>query len=274
MSYQLGDSITLTFTAPADATVVLYLTAPDGTESTPTTSNVLTAWSATFTGNQLGKWLFAWRASGTGNNVDLGTLDVGEPWYSSLALLRSALNMASTDTTRDTLLTQALSGASRSVDKYCGRRFYLDAAATARVYTTAGRVMCRRWDERLTVDDIGDDADITVELGDGTTWTAVADYDLYPDNALATGRAITGFTLASGSWSAFRRARVAARWGWPRFPSEVEQATQLQSARLYRRKDSPEGVAGSPDWGLVRLPNLDPDVKALLAPFAPGFLVA
>jgi hypothetical protein len=55
-------------------------------------------------------------------------------------------------------------------------------------------------------------------------------------------------------------------------PDEVVQATLLQAGRLYRRKDSPEGVTGSADWGMVRLPRLDPDVMALIEPYMlPGF---
>jgi hypothetical protein len=42
------------------------------------------------------------------------------------------------------------------------------------------------------------------------------------------------------------------------------QATLIQAARLYRRKDSPEGVTGSAEWGVVRLPRIDPDVSALI----------
>jgi hypothetical protein len=33
-------------------------------------------------------------------------------------------------------------------------------------------------------------------------------------------------------------------------------------------------VAGSSEWGLVRIPYFDPDVKAMLAPYAQQFQVA
>jgi hypothetical protein len=42
--------------------------------------------------------------------------------------------------------------------------------------------------------------------------------------------------------------------------------------RLFRRKDSPEGVTGSAEWGVVRLSRRDPDVWVLIEPYIlPGF---
>jgi len=193
--------------------------------------------------------------------------------YASLVLLKSSIGMASTDTTRDDLLNMALNGASRSVEKYCDGRmpgaFYLDMSATARMFDI--REAVRRdpyWGEWIHVDDIGSTSGLIVEVSsDNTTWSTLTDCETGPDNALARSRPID--TLFSPTWQfSYRRlARVTAKWGWPAVPDEIVQATLLQASRLYRRKDSPEGVAGSADWGLVRVPNLDPDVKALLADF-------
>lgn len=265
--YALNASVTLNITALASATVVLNLTAPDGTESTPTTSNVSTLWSATFTANQYGTWQYAWVVSGTATNVELGTVTVGGPWYATMAELRTAANLASTDTTRDGPLAIALDGASRAVEEYTERNsFDLDTTATARVYGLTRNVICNQMGERRRVDDIGSLTDLAVALStDGLTYTTLATYETYPDNALARGNAIEAILSPTTSLRSYRRMRVTARWGWPAVPAAVHQATLLQAARLYRRKDSPEGVAGSADWGLVRVPNLDPDVKALLA---------
>jgi hypothetical protein len=63
------------------------------------------------------------------------------------------------------------------------------------------------------------------------------------------------------------RVRVTARWGWPSVPDGVAQAAALLAARLYRRKDSPEGVLGSSEWGAVRVARFDPDVEGLIAPY-------
>jgi hypothetical protein len=66
--------------------------------------------------------------------------------------------------------------------------------------------------------------------------------------------------------------RITARWGWPSIPAEVEMATRLLAARLYKRKDSPQGVIASADWGAVRVSKTDPDVYALIHHLSiPGF---
>jgi hypothetical protein len=46
--------------------------------------------------------------------------------------------------------------------------------------------------------------------------------------------------------------------------SEVQQATLLLASRLYKRRLSPEGVAGWEDMGAVRIIARDPDIERLL----------
>ncbi|MCZ7413042.1 phage gp6-like head-tail connector protein [Streptomyces sp. WMMC897] len=192
--------------------------------------------------------------------------------YADLAAFRSSLNMADDDTSADDLLNAALGAAARGIDTACGRRFYLDADATARTYVPAARLTPEEgggW--RLLVDDIGA-ADITVETGSSGSWTAVDDVETRPDNALAAGRPITALWAPYWPCGLGQRVRVTARWGWPAVPEEVEQAALIQAARLYKRKDSPEGVTGSAEWGVVRLSRRDPDVWALIEHFVlPGF---
>ena len=50
-------------------------------------------------------------------------------------------------------------------------------------------------------------------------------------------------------------------------PAQVAQATLIQAARLYKRRESPEGVLGNAEWGSIRLSRVDPDVAALLSRF-------
>jgi hypothetical protein len=50
-------------------------------------------------------------------------------------------------------------------------------------------------------------------------------------------------------------------------PTAIKFATILLSSRLYKRMDSPLGVAGMGDIGVVRVSRIDPDIDALIQPF-------
>lgn len=203
--------------------------------------------------------------------------------YASLTDLKDRLGI--TVSTRDAALERAITAASRAVDRHTGRRFWLDAAATTRVYRTPVDTL------ELTVDDIGDPAGVqlaTDEDGDGTfetSWLA-SDFYLAPLNADKGLPDVRPFTsvVCSSTVRPFRRlwgsstrptVQVTARFGWPgavvtqgvaAAPADVVEATLLKAARLVRRKDSPEGVAGTSDTGVVRVSKYeDPDVVLLLA---------
>ncbi|OKK06420.1 hypothetical protein AMK26_10365 [Streptomyces sp. CB03234] len=193
--------------------------------------------------------------------------------YASLATLKASLNIEASDTSRDDLLNRALNSASRSIDKSTGRRFWLDAAPVARTYRPSGRTVYEDDGQVLLVDDIGSTSGLTVETGSAPSWTVVTGYDTLPDNALADGRPVTALLRVNGDWGyATSRIRVTARFGWPAVPGDIEQAALIQAARLYKRKDSPEGVMGSAEWGVVRLSRRDPDVWNLIEPYVrPGF---
>lgn len=46
--------------------------------------------------------------------------------------------------------------------------------------------------------------------------------------------------------------------------SEVQQAVLMMASRLYKRRMSPEGVAGWEELGAVRIIARDPDIERLL----------
>jgi len=45
---------------------------------------------------------------------------------------------------------------------------------------------------------------------------------------------------------------------------ETQEAILLMASRLYKRKNSPEGVAGWGDLGVIRIISTDPDITRLL----------
>lgn len=284
--YELGDTVTLTHAGASDDDAQLFVTAPDGTESEPTVtfSAGTGLWSGQIVANQYDQWEFAWRLDG--EIVDTGVFVVGGPWYSTLAQLRHELNIPSTNTTHDTGLARALEAASRSVEAWCDTRpiggFLLADESSARVYrpTMRGPVLpgavlylADYGEYRLYVHEIGASGYTVETSDDGSTWTELTedtDYRAYPDNALVLNRPIEAFV--ADDWPT--HVRVTARWGWPAVPTQVAEATLRTAARAYRRKDSPDGVAGSSDWGLIRVPNLDPDVRQMLSVFHADAMIA
>lgn len=195
--------------------------------------------------------------------------------YGDLATLRRRAGLAADDTSQDADLESARAAASGGINLSCGRRFWLDPAPVARIYRPRGRVVCDADGETLLVDDIGDVDDLVVETGPASgPWTALTSYETVPDNALADGKPITGLLMPNGTWSSgsTTRVRVTTRFGWPAVPPDITEASYIQATRLHKRKNSPEGVLGSAEWGVVRLSRRDPDVWALIEPYIlPGF---
>lgn len=186
-----------------------------------------------------------------------------DPLYASIDAVKDALKI--TDNSRDELLTSALSAASRHIDRTCGRRFWLDAEPTARTLNARGRTVEDDDGEHLLVADIGDLDALRVEVGFGSSWSDITDsVEAEPTDALGQQRPVT--SLLTDRWPVGRRQRVriTTRWGWPEVPAVVDQASQLQATRLFKRKDSPEGISGSAEWGVIRLTRVDPDVYGLI----------
>lgn len=193
--------------------------------------------------------------------------------YGTLADLKARLNIEPDDTSRDALLTSALGAASRGIERATGRRFWLDAEPVARVYNPRGRLARQEDGELLRTDDIGSAEGLVVETGQAGSFGAVTDFETWPDNALADGEPVTGLLRTMNIWAIpITRVRVTARFGWPQVPDEVTEAALIQANRLFKRKDSPEGIIGSAEWGVVRLSRRDPDVWNLIEQFVlPGF---
>lgn len=282
MTYDLGGGVNLDHFVqdrdrkPAAATVTLVVTRPDGTTVTPAISSpTLGDYRAeTVLLDQVGPWSYVWNVTGAiidRISGDFTVADPGPPPYAGLQVVKSSLGKITNDD-RDDLIASSAQASSRMIDERTGRRFYLDDEPSARVFT-GSRAM---WDRYLgayviAVDDIGDAAGLVIEVGSSAigAWSPVTGYRLGPDNALARGRAVTTLIMptgwAPGLWG--WELRVTARWGWPAIPAQIAEAGRLLAARLYRRKDSPQGVLGSAEWGVARVSRFDPDVESLIAPF-------
>ena len=193
--------------------------------------------------------------------------------YCTLAQVKAALRI--TDSTDDTLLEGSVESASRLIDGYAMRSFY-NAGTAARVFSTNDSLY-------VQTDDMAGTA-VTIEtstLGDGV-WDvtfAATDYQLEPLNGTLDGitwaydrvRAVGDYvfpttSVLQGEGQAL--VRVTAVWGWPAIPKAIETATIIQATRIFKRFDSPLGVAGFGDFGAVRVSRfLDPDVEQLVMPY-------
>jgi hypothetical protein len=94
----------------------------------------------------------------------------------------------------------------------------------------------------------------TLTVDDLANWLAITVRSQTIDAALqrCLDGVVSHLTPRLGSW-------VPEPW-----PTHIEQATLIQAARLYKRRNSPEGVAGFGEMGVVRVSTLDPDVEALI----------
>jgi hypothetical protein len=276
--YDLGDAVPLRIEVRdpstgslASATVSITLTAPDGTSGSPDITNPSTGvYRASPTVDQIGLWVGAWTTSGTVVSVTPFSFSVGPvavTEYTTVAVVKGMLGKTTADD-RDDLIIQAISAASRMIDQRCGRRFYADATATARTFTAHDRHLTTGDAQSLRVDDYLTATGVTVETRTSFTgaWSTVAGWEPGPDNADADGRPWTEVVYQAGWLGDTTRVRVTARWGWPSIPGGIAQAAALLASRLYRRKDSPQGVLGSAEWGVARVSRLDPDVEGLIAP--------
>lgn len=123
MSVIQGDVYAASYTAPAAATVVLTVTAPDGTTSTP--SVVTTAapvYTAMVPATQVGAYLLVWAASGAATDVftDQFTVTAASLALISYADLVDQLNISATDTTTTARLRRFIQSATDVVQNITG----------------------------------------------------------------------------------------------------------------------------------------------------------
>ena len=188
-----------------------------------------------------------------------------------------------TGTQHDTTITSAVSATNAAVVRYCERSFEKVAVASesARVYSRAGEGAWRGIESPYTavVHDLWDTTNLVVKTDPGddgtfaTTWDA-DDYQLEPLNGLDGDAYTPWWRIRAVGTRTFpcsnRRAalQVTAAWGWTAVPDDVFQGALILASRLFMRKDSPQGVAGFGEMGVVRITRAkDPDVAMLLDPF-------
>jgi Phage gp6-like head-tail connector protein len=196
--------------------------------------------------------------------------------YATLAQVKSALRI--TDTVDDALIELAIEAASREIDAYCARVFYSMGTAS-RFFSATDPYFC-------PIDDLTEITELATALTSNGNYDTVwanpstgqnnGDYQLEPLNATApTDGILQPYTGIRALWRYLfptiggnALVRVTGTWGWASVPTPIKQAAVIQSTRIFKRNDSPLGVAGFGDMGVMRISSqLDPDVRQLIEPY-------
>lgn len=187
--------------------------------------------------------------------------------YCTLNQVKASLRIPVSDTVDDTLLELAINAASRDIDQATERQFYSTSAT--RIYTPRDSYITEI-DDLVTLTSLK-----TSAAADGVfdvTWTAT-DYQLEPLNGLTGGiavpynaiRAVGDYTFPISGGEA--TVQVTGTFGFTSAPVAIEQATVLLASRIFKRNDSPGGVMGFGDIGVVRVSRIDPDIDRLIMPY-------
>lgn len=175
-----------------------------------------------------------------------------------------AAYMRITDDDDDAELAIAAGAASRAIDSHTNRQFGKVDAAEQRLYTAYYDYDRCRW--VIPVDDFMTVAGLVV-LVDGVALTG---FVKEPVNASQEGKPWTQLLVDADSpvqpTGAQYEVAATVLWGWTAVPNAVFLAARLQGSRFASRRDSPYGIAGSPDTGseMRLLARVDPDVGVSL----------
>lgn len=183
------------------------------------------------------------------------------PDYVTVSELKAYLRIDDSNTDDDTELGLAITAASRAIDLTCNRQFG-SVSQEARIYSA-------EWDRQrcLVITEIDDLMAVTgtsVSVDDAVT----TEYTLRPYNAPANGKPWTQIVFESGvgSYAVEGNVEITANWGWDAVPDVVREACLVQSARFFRRRESPMGVESDPSFsgsfGVSRF--VEPDVALML----------
>lgn len=196
--------------------------------------------------------------------------------YCTLAQVKASLRI--TDNVDDSLIELAINSASRLIDAYTARVFY-NLGTQARFFSATDPYFC-------PIDDAQSITEVATALtsngnydtiwANPTTGQNNGDYQLEPLNAAyPTDGIVAPITGVRALWRYLfptiggnALVRVTGTWGWADIPPAITQATVIQAARIFKRNDSPLGIAGFGDMGVLRVGRaLDPDVQQLVEPY-------
>lgn len=167
-------------------------------------------------------------------------------------------------------LDGAVWAASRGIDKFCRRQFNDAGTVSARVFRATS-------DSIIQVDDFHTVTGLVVKLDvddDGVYETTLnaSEYESSPLNGIVDGEPGWPYwklrAVGYRSFPVLRRAgvQVTARWGWAGVPKPVTEACRVAAEELFKLRDTPFGIGGYGDFGIVRARD-NPFVARMCAPY-------
>jgi len=188
--------------------------------------------------------------------------------YCTLADVKASLRI--TDSIDDALIENSINAASRMIDQYCNRYFYSGSPGEVRYFKATDAYNC--W-----IDDCQTITQLATAQSNPITFNQIwasTDYQTIPANTYGNGSysPITGLTAVYNyffpTWQESNLVQVTGTFGWSSIPDPIKFATIIQASRLFKRLESPLGVAGVSDMGIMRVgSNIDGDVAQLINPF-------
>lgn len=177
--------------------------------------------------------------------------------YATLPQLKNYLD--DDEDVDDDLMTDVLESVSREIDDHCHRSFDKDTEASARLYPVDGGPVA--WvHDFWSISGLVIETDAAGDGGFATVWQPTG-YQLEPLNGIVDGlKGFPYYKLRAQGGACFpacddgrARLRVTAQWGWAAVPAPVYQSTLILAAETHKLKDSPFGVGGYGEWGIVKV---------------------
>lgn len=167
-------------------------------------------------------------------------------------------------------LDGAVWAASRGIEDFCQRQFNDAETASPRVFRADSGCLA-------VVDDFHTTDGVVVKIDaddDGvyeTTLDAAA-YECQPLNGVVSG--VPGWpywkirAVGSRAFPRYQRAglQITARWGWAAVPTPVAEACRVAAEELFKIRDTPFGVGGYGDFGIMRARD-NPFVARMCKPY-------
>lgn len=185
------------------------------------------------------------------------------------------------DVADDVEISFAITAASRAMDRYCSyrpnglgafRQFGKSDVSEVRYFTP-------RWDQDLIrwvieIDDVYSATGLALEVDTGNDdvyGQVITSFVLRPRDAPLRNRPFTQIAISTNSaiqptFFSDSAKVTTDKWGWSTFPDVIVQGTFIMASRIYKRRVSAFGSAGSQQKGtaIKETYDIDPDVAAMI----------